>query len=245
MKKNALKIFALNLVFSIVIAGCGNNQTPPAAEAPAASENAQSAGETNADPNIKADTAEKEVTYLAEVNAKYFTEPTRHGIVFKDGGNGEKSVLRGLGDEKVFYDAMMSVGFAPSNELTIEDMKKGVNVEGEPLDVYVTWEGLGKEIPFSDIIKSSEPRPMDLRFGGNLENAKDKNTGCVLCLDSCAVGITSDAAYETGASETIQFFGNSDVLPADGTQVTVIFRARGTQPTAQADCCFQDTQINV
>lgn len=166
----------------------------------------------------------KEVKILAEVNGKYFTERTRHGVVFKDGSNGEKSVLRGLANQVDFYNAIKSLGAKPGNNVKMADMSKGVKVQGSKLNVFVTWEGLGKEIPFNDIISSSDPRPMDIRFAGNIENAKAMNTGCILCLDSCAVGITSNASYETGASKTVKFYGKKDVLPKDGTKVTVIFR---------------------
>lgn len=180
--------------------------------------------EATSDPNVTINKEKREVAVYSEVNGKYFTEPTRHGVVFEGGSNGEKSVLRGLGDEKVFYEAMVAAGFTPSNKLTMADMTKGVKVEGDPLDVFISWEG--KEIPFADAIRASDERPMDIRFGGNIENAKAANTGCILCLDSCAVGIVSNASYETGASNTIQFYGKSDVLPVDGTTVKVIFRPR-------------------
>lgn len=170
------------------------------------------------------DKDKKEIRMETEVNAKYFTESTRHGVVFKDGSNGEKSVLRGLVSQFDFHQALLDIGAKLGNNLKMEDMKKSVAVAGDKLNVFVTWEGLGKEIPFSDIIKSSDPKPMDIRFGGNLESAKSKKTGCVLCLDSCAVGITSNASYATGASDTVKFYGNEKVLPKDGTRVTVIFK---------------------
>ena len=166
----------------------------------------------------------KQISMTATVNGKYFTEATRHGVVAVGGSNYEKSVLKGDANEIDFYNGLIEIGAKAGNNLTLADMTKGVKVQGDKLNVFVTWDGLGKEIPFNDIIKSSAPRPMDIRFGGNLQNAKDKKTGCVLCLDSCAVGITSNASYETGASSTIKFYGNKDVLPKDGTKVTVIFR---------------------
>jgi len=176
------------------------------------------------DKLLVVDKDKKEIRMETEVNAKYFTESTRHGVVFKDGSNGEKSALRGLVSQFDFHQALLDIGAKPGNNLKMEDMKKSVAVAGDKLNVFVTWEGLGSEIPFSDIIKSSDPKPMDVRFGGNLESAKTKNTGCVLCLDSCAVGITSNASYATGASNTVKFYGNEKVLPKDGTRVTVIFK---------------------
>lgn len=172
------------------------------------------------------DSEKKEVIVEAEVNGKYFNSPTRHGVVFKGGSNGDKAVLRGLCDEREFYQALIDIGAVPGNNLTFDDMKLGKTVEGQKLNVFVKWDGIDEEIPFADIIKSADYRPMDLRFGGNFENAKARRTGCILCLDSCAVGIVSDAAYETGAVEMkkVDRFGREDVLPADGTKVSVIFR---------------------
>ena len=68
-----------------------------------------------------------------------------------------------------------------------------------------------------------EMRQLNLR---NIESAKENNTGCVLCLDSCATGIVSDAAWPTGTTQNdvAKFYGDKDVLPEDGTQVTVVFR---------------------
>lgn len=170
----------------------------------------------------------KEVQILAQVNGKYLTEDTRHGIVFKDGTNGEKSVLRGLINQNDFYNALIEIGAKPGNNISLDDMKTGEeSVQGSKLNVFVTWNGLGKEIPFSDILKATEKRTMDIRFGGNLENATNLKTGCILCLDSCAVGITSDAAFkanELTLKKQVKITGNPEVLPADGTKVAVIFR---------------------
>ena len=236
MKRRLFFGFLLVLALVLVIGGCG--QKEPAEPVEPAVDPAENAAveqvdapetltegeEATSSPNIFFNKDKKEVSVFAEVNGKYFTEPTRHGVVYAGGSNGDKSVLRGLGDEKVFYETMVAVGFEPSNTMTIDDMSKGVKIEGEALDVFVSWDG--QEIPFADIITASEERPMDVRFGGNIANANEYNTGCILCLDSCAVGITSNAAYETGASNDIQFYGNCDVLPADGTKVKVTFRAR-------------------
>lgn len=55
---------------------------------------------------------------------------------------------------------------------------------------------------------------------------KTKKTGCLTCLDSCPVGIISNAAYTYGAVEErneVEFTGNADVLPEDGTYVAVTY----------------------
>lgn len=213
MKMKRILSIALALIFAVSISGCGTQSKPDLT--------------SNA---LVVNKDKKEIIMKAEVNGKYFTEATRHGVVFKDGSNGEKSVLRGLSSETEFYDALVNIGATPGNNVTMDNMKadktNGVAAQGSKLNVFVTWEGLNKEIPFADIIKASEERPMDIRFGGNLEGAKQYKTGCVLCLDSCAVGITSDAAYPTGSTQNkvVSFVGDQSVLPQDGTRVSVIFR---------------------
>ena len=47
-----------------------------------------------------------------------------------------------------------------------------------------------------------------------------------MCLDSCPIGITSNAVYTYGAVEDkkeVVFNGNEAVLPDDGTYVAITF----------------------
>lgn len=176
------------------------------------------------------DKNKKVITMQCEVNGTYFTQPTRHGIVFKDGSNGEKAVLRGLHSEKEFHDALIELGANPGNNLTKETMPGGT-IEGDEIRVTVEWDGQN-EMPFQKIIRAQTPDnndypyTMNLKFGGNIDRANKFNTGCVLCLDSCAVGIISDSTWTGGAVEgrhEVGFFGRQEILPKDGTKVTVRF----------------------
>jgi hypothetical protein len=183
-----------------------------------------------ADEPLIVNKEKREIVMQAEVNGKYFDSPTRHGVVYAPGVNGEKSVLRGLTSEKTFHEALLGIGATPGNNVKLDDMKAGptggARAGGSKLNVFVTWDGAGREFPFTDVIKASEERADDYRFGGNLEAANKANTGCVLCLDSCAVGITSNASYPTGTTQNnvVEFYGDGKVLPPDGARVFVIFR---------------------
>ncbi len=176
------------------------------------------------------DADKKEVIIEAIVNGKYFNSPSRHhGIVFEGGKYGDRAVLIGLSDEREVYQALIDIGAIAGDNLKLEEYTKvSKNVDGQKLDVFVTWDGLGKEIPFAEIIKSDDVRDMDIRFGGNFEAAKENRTGCILCLDSCPIAITSDAAYATAEldSKKIDKFIRDDVLPKDGEKVSVIFRIK-------------------
>jgi hypothetical protein len=193
----------------------------PAAETP------KSLGLTKEKP-IKVDEKAKSLSVLAEVNGKYFLQATRHGLVFKDGKNGEKSVLRALGDHKSFHEGLIKLGFKAGNNMTMDNAATTF-VQGDPLEVTVSWEGAKKEYRLDEVIKDSNGKPLLIKFGGNLESALKYNTGCLICLDSCPVGITSNASYTMGAIEKrneVSFTGIKEVLPPDGTQVVVTLKAK-------------------
>ncbi len=173
---------------------------------------------------LSIDKENKEVSMICEVNGKFFEKSTRHAIVYQGGGNDGKAMLRGLADEKEFCQAMRDIGAEGPSNLTLEDVGKAV--EGDKLELFIKWDGQD-EIPFADIIVCSEgDYKMDMRFADNMENAKNFNSGCVVCLDSCCAGIVSDATWPTGSvdNDGVEFYADENVLPEDGTEVTVIFR---------------------
>ena len=148
---------------------------------------------------------------------------------------GEKSIMRSLVSEIDYYNALVELGAVPGNNIKPEDMKarssaEGKSTEGSKLTVFLTWEGSNGEIPLDNAVVSEvangEVRPLDLRYTGNLEFAKRSHPGCFICLDSCAAGISTNAAWPTGAlnNREVSFHGNSKVLPPDGTRVNVIVR---------------------
>lgn len=166
------------------------------------------------------------VTVLAQVNGKYFDQPTRHCSVFKDGSNGAKSIFTAYADHESFYNALMELGGEPGNNMTADNAETTI-VEGTDVEMKITWEGAEKEYDVNEVVVDSNGKPITFKFGGNLETAKKKNTGCLSCLDSCPVGIISNSAYTYGAVEKFKevgFTGNSEVLPEDGTYVATIYK---------------------
>lgn len=208
---------ALLVLGLLVLAGCGGGSRSEAIT-----------GELfglSKDNPIKVEKEKGTLTLLAQVNGKFFTEPTRHGAVFIDGSNGEKAVFRALVDPETFYNALLEIGAQPGNNMTM-DNKETTHVEGSALKVTVNWQGAPREHDINEVIKDSNGNPIDIRFGGNLEASRNKKTGCLVCLDSCPVGITSNATYTYGAVESrkeVEFYGNKDILPEDGTLVTLTF----------------------
>jgi hypothetical protein len=102
-------------------------------------------------------------------------------------------------------------------------------VEGELLEVSVTWKDARKTYRLDEVIRDSNGKPFAIRFGGNLKEALKRKTGCLLCLESCPVGITSNAAYTYGMIDIrkeVVFRSNKGLLPPDGALVTLTFKAK-------------------
>ena len=176
-------------------------------------------------PLVDAEAA-KTITVLAKVNGKYFTENTRHAVVFKDGRFGDKPVFIALANQNDFYQAMKKIGAKPGNNMTLKNGPE-THVEGDKIKIEVTWNGAPKSYDINEVITDSNGKQIDMRFGGNEATAKSFNTGCIACLDSCSVGIISNHTYTHGAVEKrneVVFHGNKDVLPPDGTFVAISFR---------------------
>lgn len=183
-------------------------------------------GVVSAQNPMVVDESAKTITVLAKVNGKYFTENTRHAVVFKDGRFGDKPVFIALANQNDFYQAMKKIGAKPGNNMTLKNGPE-THVEGDKIKIEVTWNGAPKSYDINEVITDSNGKPIDMRFGGNEATAKSFNTGCIACLDSCSVGIISNHTYTHGAVEKrgeVVFHGNKDVLPPDGTFVAISFR---------------------
>ncbi|MBI4799498.1 MAG: hypothetical protein HY794_12390 [Desulfarculus sp.] len=163
------------------------------------------------------------LSYLAKVNGKYLHQPTRHASIFEGGKFGGKSVFSALAKPDDFRQALLSLGFKAGDNMTM-DNKETTSVQGDELAVSVTWPGAARAYTLDEVIVDSNGKPLLIRFGGNQGAAHQHNTGCLICLDSCPVGIASNAAYTYGAVEKrgeVKFTGNAKVLPPDGTLVVI------------------------
>ena len=147
-------------------------------------------GLSNSQP-LRVDANNHTVTMLVQINGRFLTDDTRHGIVFKDGSNGHKSLFMGYATPKAFYEALKEAGGTPGENMTM-DNKETTHVTGSKLDISVNWQGAAKAYSFDEVIVDSNGKKLDMRFGGNLTAAEEKKTGCLVCLDSCPVGIVSE-----------------------------------------------------
>lgn len=172
---------------------------------------------------IKYDKKKKQVKILTTVNGTYFTQPTRHVIVATSGSNGDKSLLKTEVKPTTFYKDMKKIGAKGGDNLT-KQSKAGSKIKGTSLKVYFVINGKKVRAEKATQVNGKDVKNYDFKFGGNLAMAKKMNTGCVLCFDSCPVGIASGAKY--GFSYGEHFTGKSSVLPKDGSKMAVIIQAK-------------------
>ena len=215
LKKLLSVLIAAGLVFTA--AGCGSKSS--------SNEPADYVAGVSLDKPLKVDKEAGTITVLTKVNGKYFNEPTRHNSVEQSGTNGAKSVFTAYVKQEDFYNALIEIGAKPGENMTMNNATT-THVEGTPIKVEVTWKGAGRNYDINEVVKDSNGKQINFRFGGNLAMAKEKNTGCLSCLDSCPVGIISNDAYTYGAVETrkeVKFTGIDSVLPEDGTYIATIY----------------------
>jgi len=170
----------------------------------------------------------KRVLIYTEVNEMNVNQSNVHwGVVFKDGKFQDRSILRSFANQLDFHDALIKIGAKPGNTLNKDTI--GKYVEGDTLDMKATWPGLGKELSLNDIFIDEKGKGFKIKFGGNRKASEEKNTGCITCLESCWISISSNANYpQTNSLKRFfnpnsRFKGNANILPDDGKPVILIY----------------------
>lgn len=172
---------------------------------------------------------EKKVMIFTEVYGKNLHQYNPHwGVVFKDGKLQDKAILKSYVSHKDFYDALIKIGAKAGDNLNKDTNNRFV--EGDTLDIRATWQGLGKELALSEIFEDTEGKGFLIKFGGNRKASEEHKTGCITCLESCWIAITSNAKYPQISdfkrllSPNSKFKGKANILPPDGKPVILIYR---------------------
>ena len=216
MRNKTAKLAAVGIsvifLFMFAITAIAKEETVPTREKP-----------------IIVDKQGKRVLIYTEVNEMNVHQANVHwGVVFKDGRFQDRAILRSWAEHLAFHDSLLAIGAKPGNSLSKETI--GKHVEGNLLDVTATWPGLGKEVRLDEIFSESGGKGFKIRFGGNRKASAEQNTGCITCLESCWIAVTSNSAYpQTGAikrfiSPNAKLQGKASILPKDGQPVILIYR---------------------
>ncbi len=173
--------------------------------------------------------AERKVLLYCEVHGKGLASSNPHwGVVFRGGKLHDKAILKAFAPPGDFFDALVRIGARPGNNMNEESY--GVAVSGDVLEVSATWQGLGRELTLGDIFSDEAGKGFQIRFGGNRVAAGQQKTGCITCLESCWIGVTSNSRYPYVSSfrralnPNSRFQGKKNHLPGDGSPVILIYR---------------------
>lgn len=176
----------------------------------------------------------KRVLVYTEVHEMNVHQSNVHwGIVFKDGKFQDRAILRAYANHLGFHDALIKIGAKPGNNLTKDTI--GKYVEGDILDIKATWPGLGKELTLDEIFQDQTGKGFQIKFGGNRKASEEQNTGCITCLESCWISISSNARYpQTNSIKRFldpnsRFKGRADALPGDGKPVILMYRVANSK----------------
>ena len=226
MKSKKILTVLMATALSLTVAGCSQSSNSSSSSTNSSEQQKQPAdyvAGVSLDQPIKVDKEKGTVTTLVKINGKYLNENTRHNSVEQSGTNGAKSIFTAYAKPEEFYNALIEIGAKPGNNMNPNNAET-THVLGDAIDAKVTW--ADKTYDINEVVNDSNGKTINFRFGGNLERAKEKNTGCLSCLDSCPVGIISNDTYTYGAIEKrkeVKFTGNEKNLPEDGTYAAIIY----------------------
>jgi hypothetical protein len=175
---------------------------------------------------LRVDPINKRVLIYTEVNTKSLNQSNPHwGVVYQGGKLNAKAILQAFCTPQEFHDAFLQIGAYPGNNLTPRNSRDIIG--GDELLVSVTWPGLSRPLGLADILEDSSGKGFRIRFGGNRQRAAEEQTGCITCLESCPIGITSNAVYPALStfkrllSPNSQFKGKAEKLPRQGGLILI------------------------
>lgn len=177
------------------------------------------------------DEKNKQLLLYTEVNEMNVHQSNVHwGVVFKGGRFQDRAILRAYAPHLDFHDALIKIGAKPGNNLNKDTV--GQHVQGDTLEIKAIIPPSSKEYSLNEIFHDEAAKGFHIKFGGNRKASEEQDTGCITCLESCWISITSNTNYpQTGAIKRFinpnsRFKGKADVLPPDGKPVILIYKLK-------------------
>lgn len=177
------------------------------------------------------DEKNKQVMIYTEVNEMNVHQTNVHwGVVFIGGKFQDRAILRSYAHHLAFHDTLLKIGAKPGNNLNKNTI--GQYVQGDSLEIKAIIPPSMNEYSLNEIFYDEVGKGFNIKFGGNRKASEENNTGCITCLESCWISISSNANYpQTGSIKRFinpnsRFKGKADVLPSDGKPVILVYRLK-------------------
>jgi len=182
---------------------------------------------TKAKPLV-VDMKNRVVKMYTEISLRHLTETTTHwGIGCHTGTYADMFILISPAEPLDFHDSLIRIGAKPGNNLALDSY--GKHVSGDRLNVTASWPGIKKPFDISEIFYDSTGKGYQILFGGNRAASEKMKTGCLTCLESCPISITSNTVYPhlSGIKRKIipnsHFRGKPEALPNTEAAPVVVF----------------------
>ncbi len=175
------------------------------------------------------------VTVSARVNGKYFSNSTRHLMVDQYGFNKGTAMLSSYCTPDDLYNGLVSAGAVSWSKSAGKSLKNGEkntvsNAERRnfsKLDVSLSWDNETHSLDecLTTEKGGSKAPEIDMIFSGNPGAAAKTPSGCMVCMDSCYIGMVANSAYGLCVIDKGEpsLYARSDVMPANGKVVKVTF----------------------
>lgn len=165
--------------------------------------------------------------------------PGYHLAVWEDGKAAPAALFRAKASDVQVLEALEALGARPGNGLGMETWERRDDpaaaapkrvIRGPAVEVLVRVPGPGshsrRPLALGDFLTDPGGRGFDMRFGGHRANIPHWHSGCLVCLYSCPGSKVGNARYTVRdyVDGTTRFRVRPGVLPADGTEVTLLFR---------------------
>lgn len=155
-----------------------------------------------------------------------------HFIVWDNGRAAEAALLRARVSDVQVLEAIESLGARPGDGLPTEtwtarhdtdDPAPYETITGPPVRIEILVPDRETPLTLKEILEDPGGMGFDMRFGGHRANIPEWRSGCVVCLFSCPGSKVGNARYTVRdfVEEDTGFRPRTEVLPADGTEVTV------------------------
>lgn len=190
--------------------------------------------------DVTVNKADKTVTIRAKLNGRFFTESTRHLMIDSYGFNKGLSILTSYCTPDDLYNGLVKAGgisWSRSEGKKLRNGEKNTvsnaeNKKFSKLDVTLSWEDENGSIVARDLneclttVKGGAEAPeIDMIFSGNPKAAAKTPSGCMVCMDSCYIGMVANSAYGLCVIDDKEpaLYAREEMLPEDGTVITVAF----------------------
>lgn len=238
---------ALALAATLATALVGLACTPSAEGDPPAGPAAHTG---SAAPSPGLEVTGRGVEVAAEVTAGAFERkvlgfgmPGYHLVVWDEGKAAPAALFRAKASDREVLEALEGLGLEPGNGLGMDTWEERDDrdspapervIAGPPVEVLVRLREGEAPLRLEDILDDPGGRGFDMRFGGHEANIPKWHSGCVVCLYSCPGSKIGNARYTVRdyVDDATRFRVKPGVLPADGSEVTLIFRPRPAAPGA-------------